>query len=89
MEQRSSWSKDQIDLTREILKRVDIVAFSFSLSKRNKGCTLNNLDGRYGYITIEDALSDNWRVFDYWTDQPTGTYASIDDVIEHGWKVNT
>jgi len=89
MERKNSWSKDQIDLTREILERVDIVAFSFSLSGRNKGCTLNNLDGRYGYITIEDALSDNWRVFDCWTDLPTGIYASIDDVIAHGWKVST
>ena len=89
MDQKTSWRQDQLDITREILERVDIVAFSFSLSGRNKGCTLNNLDGRYGYITIEDALSDNWRVFDYWTDQPTGTYASIDEVIAHGWKVST
>lgn len=86
---KSEWSKDQKELTRDILERVDIVAFSFDTSGVNKGCTLNHLDGRYGYINLQDALSYNWRIFDYKTDKLLGTYDSIDDVIEGGWKVST
>lgn len=89
MTNRSEWSKDQKSLTRDILERVDIVAFSFDASGVNKGCTLNHLDGRYGYISLQDALSYNWRVFDYKTDKLLGTYDSIDAVIEGGWKVST
>lgn len=83
------WREDQKALTREILERVDVVAFSFDMSGVNKGCTLDHLDGRYGYITLEDALSDEWRVFDYKTDALLGTYDSIEGVIEGGWKVST
>lgn len=68
---------------------MDVVAFSFDCSGVNKGCTLNHLDGRYGYITLEDALADNWRIFDYKTDELLGVYDSIDGVIEGGWKVST
>lgn len=51
------------------MDRVDIVAFSFDISGKNKGCTLNHLNGEYGYIKLEDALDDNWKVFDYKSDK--------------------
>jgi hypothetical protein len=86
---KNEWRKDQQELTRDILERVDVVAFSFDMSGVNKGCTLDHLDGRYGYISLEDALADDWRVFDYQTDELLGTYDSIDAVIEGGWKVST
>ena len=89
MEQIKAWRKDQKKLTKQILEQVDVVAFSFDISGRNKGCTRDHLDGSYGYITLQDALADNWRIFDYETDGLTGTYTSIDDIIAHGWKVST
>jgi uncharacterized phage-like protein YoqJ len=90
MEERpSEWSEDQKQTTREVLSRVDIVAFTFDLSGRNKGCTLDHLDGRYGYITLNDALTSTYRIYDYKTDELQGTYDSIDAVIENGWKVST
>lgn len=89
MENIKEWRKDQKELTKDILERVDVVAFSLDCSGVNKGCTLNHLDGRYGYITLEDALADNWRIFDYKTDELLGVYDSIDGVIEGGWKVST
>jgi len=89
MSSQSEWRKDQKELTRDILERVDVVAFSFDMSGVNKGCTLNHLDGKYGYIGLEDALAYNWRVFDYETDELLGTYNSIEAVIEGGWKVST
>lgn len=89
MPNKSEWRKDQKDLTKDILERVDVVAFTFDISGVNKGCTLDHLDGRYGYISLEDAMVYNWRIFDYKTDELLGTYDSIDAVIEGGWKVST
>lgn len=89
MNRNSEWREDQKGLTRDILQRVDVVAFSFDMSGINKGCTLDHLDGRYGYITLEDALAYNWRIFDYTTDELLGTYSSIEGIIEGGWKVST
>ena len=85
----SEWRKDQKELTMDILERVDPVAFLFDISGINKGCTLDHLDGSYGYITLHDALRGDWRVFDYETDELLATYASISAVIEGGWKVST
>jgi hypothetical protein len=68
---------------------VDVVAFSFSLSGVNQGCTLDHLDGRYGYITLTDALNCDWRIFDYQSDELLEPYSSIDDFILGGWKVST
>jgi hypothetical protein len=84
-----SWREDQKALTRSIIRNVDVVAFSFSLTGINKGCTLDHLDGRFGYITLEDALADCFRVFDYESDRLEATYETLEDLIEDGWKVST
>ena len=90
MEERpSEWREDQKKTTRDVLSRVDIVAFTFDISGTNKGCTLDHLDGRYGYIKLNDALTNNWRIYDYETDKLQGTYDSVDDTITGGWKVST
>ncbi len=89
MGKRTEWSKEQNEITRDVLERVDIVAFSFDASGVNKGCTLNHLNGSYGYIKLEDALASNWRIFDYKTDEQLGKYNSVDDIIKSGWKVST
>lgn len=84
-----TWREDQIALTREIIENVDIIAFTFSLIGTNKGCYLDHLDGRFGYITMEDALSYRYRVFNYESDTLEGEYNSLDALIEDGWKVST
>ena len=90
MEERpSEWREDQKKTTRDVLSRVDIVAFTFDISGTNKGCTLDHLDGWYGYIKLNDALTNNWRIYDYETDKLQGTYDSVDDIITGGWKVST
>ncbi len=89
MRGRAEWDEGQNETTRDVLERVDIVAFSFSLRGKKKGCPLNHLDGRNGYITLNDALSGDWRVFDDLTDMLLETYASIPAVVEGGWKVST
>ena len=89
MNSQNKWRDDQIALTRDILERVDIVAFSFDISGKNKGCTLNHLDGRYGYIPLSNAISENWKVFDYETDEELEHYSTIDEILDAGWKVST
>lgn len=84
-----TWSNDQRELTRDILSRVDVVAFSVSLIGKNKGCYLDHLDGRFAYSTIGDALSYRYRVFNYETDELEGEYETIEALIEAGWKVST
>ncbi|MGE4454774.1 MAG: hypothetical protein AB7D92_09590 [Sphaerochaeta sp.] len=84
-----TWRDDQKALTRDIIERVDIVAFSVSLTGVNKGCYLDHLDGRFGYITIADALAYRYRVFNYESDELEGEYPSLDALIEDGWKVST
>lgn len=87
--EKKEWRKDQKKLTREILEKVDIVAFSFDLSGNNKGCNMDNLDGSYGYIKLNDALKNTYPIYDYETDKLLGTYNSIDEVISNGWKVSS
>ena len=84
-----AWSLEQKKRTIDVLERVDIVAFAFSPDGAKKGCPLNHLDGRKGYITIDDALARNWRVFDEDTDELLGTYRSSAEVVAGGWKVST
>jgi len=84
-----SWREDQKELTKKIIDRVDVVAFSFSCAGINKGCTLDHLDGRFGYITLQDALMYRYRVFDYETDVLEATYDTLDALVEGGWKVST
>jgi len=83
------WREDQTILTKEILERIDIAAFSFALSGKNKGCTLDNLTGSFGYVKLQDALDENWKVYDYKTDKLLEAYETIDNLIAGGWKVST
>lgn len=86
---RTTWSDQQKELTREMIESVDIVAFSFSMTGKNKGCTLNHLDGRFGYITLEDALANVYSVYNYETDILEASYTTLEALIEDGWKVST
>jgi len=83
------WRPDQKALTREIIERVDVAAFTVQLGRPNKGCMLNHLDGKTGYIALQDAISDSYRVFDYDTDGLLGSYPDIDTLVNSGWKVST
>ena len=84
-----TWRPDQQQLTRDIISRVDVVAFSFSLMQPNKGCYFDHLDGRFGYLTLEDALSYRYRIYNYESDALEGEYETIDALIDAGWKVST
>lgn len=84
-----SWRKDQNELTKKVIENVDVIPFCVTFGRVNKGCLLNHLQGREGYITLEDALAGRYRVFEYETDQLLGCYDSVDALIQDGWKVST
>ncbi len=86
---KKEWSEEQKNLTMDILSKIDIVAFTFQLGGVNKGCMMNNFEGKYGYITLDDAIANNWRVFDHETDELLGSFDSIEEIIAGGWKVST
>ena len=87
--QNPQWRKDQQDYTRQVIFNVEVVPFTVQWGGLNKGCCLDHLDGRFGYITLEDAMDCNYRVFDYKTDTLLNSYQSLDELIEDGWKVST
>jgi hypothetical protein len=87
MEQQ--WRKEQQDYTRKIILNVDVVAFMVQWGGENKGCCLDHLDGRFGYITLEDAMDYIYKVYDYQTDELLNNYQTLDQLIEDGWKVST
>ena len=89
MAKNKEWREDQKQLTRDILDRVDVLAFSFDCSGKNKGCTLNHLDGGDGYIKPMDALNYNYRIYDFETNALISTFDSIEALIKDGWKVST
>lgn len=83
------WSTEQNNRTKDILTRKDVVAFTVDWSGNNKGCNMNHLDGRYGYIKLNDALNNTYPIYDFETDKLQKTYNSIDEVISDGWKVSS
>lgn len=78
------------DVTRDILEKVDIVAFTVDLSGPNKGCNMVNINGRgRGYITLNDALAREWKVYDMETDELKGEFGTVEEIMDAGWKVST
>ena len=87
--QNNQWRKDQKDYTRQVIFNVEVVPFTVQWGGPNKGCCLDHLDGRFGYITLNDAMESNYQVFDYETDKLFNSYQTLDELIVDGWKVST
>ncbi|MGD1823535.1 MAG: hypothetical protein ACPKM0_12345 [Pleomorphochaeta sp.] len=86
---QKEWSKDQKLKTKRIIDELDVIAFCFDLSGKNKGCNLDHIDGSYGYIKLMDAANYKYPIYDYETDELLATYESLDDLVNNGWKVST
>lgn len=83
--------EDQRKLSSEILEEVQMVPFTINLGGPNKGCNMDSvLDPKAnGYVTIADALEQNWNIYDYNTDELLGSYETLDELFDAGWKVST
>ena len=76
------WSKEVEDRSYNIIR--DVMLGSFM---HGKGCYLDNMDGRKGYITIDDAMAYKYNVRDVKTDEIIDSYPDLMPLIEDGWKV--
>lgn len=83
--------EDQRELSREILEEVQMVPFTINLGGPNKGCNIDSVfnTAASGYITIKDALNRDWKIYDYKTDQLLGSFETLDNLFDAGWKVST
>lgn len=79
------WSHGLKDKTREILCNMPIASFTM----RPEGCYLKNIDGRFGFITLNDAMAENYivHVRDKLEDEKEA-YNSIDAIVDAGWAVD-
>ncbi len=83
------WPKLAKIHTRDTLTRVDIDAFGICIDGMNgvmnKGCLMKHIDGSRGYITMLNALLSTWVIHHLDSDEETGNFKSIDELLEAGW----
>ncbi len=89
-----SWSLDKwpprrINMTRDVLERVDTAAFCLGDERTSKGCVMQHLDGRFGYITINGAINYNFAIYNLDSDVVMDQYKNIDELIADGWAVSS
>lgn len=84
----NEWSEDIKIRTYSILESVNMEAFCISWGGQTKGCQMKSLTDQYGYVTRDDALKKEWRIFHMDTDKLLGLFESIDDLIKSGWVVD-
>ncbi len=51
-----------------------------------RGCRLVNSDGRSGYISLLDALVNDYIIRDGSTGRIVSIYTSLERLVEGGWK---
>ena len=86
----SEGSGFQEALTRDVLIEMDVMAFTFQMGDQpNKGCMMIHSDGMQGYITLADASSRKYPIYDYETEKLIDNCGSVAEVIRNGWTVST
>lgn len=79
------WSTALLNKTRDVLENLPVSSFS-----RPEGCCLKNRDGRFGTITLNDALNGNYCVHLRDDDAAHAPlqYDSMDSLMADGWAVD-
>lgn len=90
----NGWSRNLRDATRRILRDIPLESFLF----RPEGCYMKNLDGRHGYITLQNALD---RCYLIHLLEPGGehsdtrprvdtvcAYPDVETLLNDGWAVD-
>lgn len=73
--------RDALRRTRIVISRGDRKYFDDS-----RGCLLENFDGRSGYLTLVDALVNDFVIRDKKTGKVVNVYTSLERLIEGGWR---
>lgn len=81
------WSADCKMRTFEVLGNIDFDVFSNFNLEKCKGCTMKSLDKKCGYVTKNDALNHDWKIFDSDDDHLLNSFHSLNALVEAGWVV--
>ncbi len=76
------WSEELIRLTHDTIYNMNIASFY-----HNNRCYLKNIDGRFGYIKLEDAMNEDYTVY-IDPDEVSEQFETINDLTEAGWAVD-
>ena len=87
MNNNDNWNNEERVRTRNALSSLDFDFFRSDFSKRKKGCTMTNCNGKCGYIQLKDAIIKNYKIYDEKTDLLIKYYSSITEIIEDGWRI--
>ena len=79
------WSKELIEITRDILYNMPFKNFISP-----EGCYMKNIDGIFGSISLENAMNNNWVIHITKGEEvnQTAKFDSIDSLISAGWVVD-
>ncbi|GAA4412304.1 hypothetical protein GCM10023187_39220 [Nibrella viscosa] len=80
------WSEDTQNLTRRVLQNVE-----FSFVTKEGFIPLKRLEhGQVilGQMHMNDALSNNYLIYDRAQDSGTWQYENVSDLIENGWAID-
>jgi hypothetical protein len=82
------WSLESKRATRDVLERLDPVAFLGFAAAGNKGCMLKHLDGSHGYVSFDDAQNGRWHVRNAESDEVVLQAGSPAEVTAAGWRAS-
>lgn len=74
-------SREACKRTRNVLSRGDRRYF-----EDTRGCLLETQDGRRGYVSLMDALVNDFVIRDVKTGKVVNVYTSLERLIEGGWR---
>lgn len=84
------WTLKQKRHARSVLASADPAAFLVNLAgPPSKGCRLKHADRRRGYVKLQDALDNRWRIHDAATDELISEHPDVEGIIRAGWKIDT
>jgi hypothetical protein len=79
----SKWSDELISLTKNVLIDLPIASFL------NDGhCILKSIYRKFGKISLDDAISYQYRIKDIDTGELQVSFETLDDLIDAGWVVD-
>ncbi|WP_135354997.1 hypothetical protein [Leptospira ryugenii] len=77
------WSESLQDQTRYVLNQLPISSFL-----KDGHCILKSIHHEYGRISLDDAISYNYRIKDMDAEKVIYSFATLDELIEAGWVVD-
>lgn len=84
----SSWSQSLVKQTREILYDLPVEVFFLAEKIGHKGVCLKHIDGRKGYISLNDCVDDQYTIRAHETDEILADFETIDALIAADWAVD-